>query len=71
MPKGQSPKLKGVLCNVPIDVADICNILPRPADSKWHCYNKTQEEVIIQGSCLFKISKTRHYFQIIAVLNNY
>ena len=33
MPKGQSPKLKGVLCNVPIDVADICNILPRPADS--------------------------------------
>ena len=33
MPKCQSPKLKGALCNVPLDVVDICNILPRPADS--------------------------------------
>ena len=33
MPKGQSPKLKGALCNVLIDVVDICNTLPRPADS--------------------------------------
>ena len=33
MPKGQSPKLKGAFHNVPIDVADICNTLPRPADS--------------------------------------
>ena len=32
MPKAQSPKLKGALCNVPIDVVDICNTLPRPAD---------------------------------------
>ena len=33
MPKCQSPKLKGASCNVPLDVVDICNILPRPADS--------------------------------------
>ena len=33
MPKGQSPKLKGALCNGPIDVVDICNIFPRPVDS--------------------------------------
>ena len=33
MSKGQSPKLKGVLFNTPIDVADVCNILQRPADS--------------------------------------
>ena len=32
MPKGQSPKLKGSLCNIPIDVVDVCNTLPRPAD---------------------------------------
>ena len=30
MPKGQSPKLKGALCNIPIDD---CNTLQRPADS--------------------------------------
>ena len=33
MPKGQSPKLKGALCNIPIDVVDVGNTLPRPADS--------------------------------------
>ena len=33
MSKGQSPKLKGVLCNIPIDVAHVCNTLQRPADS--------------------------------------
>ena len=33
MPKGQSPKLKGALCNVPVDIVDICNTLSRPADS--------------------------------------
>ena len=33
MSKGQSRKLKGVLFNIPIDVADVCNTLQRPADS--------------------------------------
>ena len=33
MPKGQSPKLKGALCNIPIVVVDICKTLPWPADS--------------------------------------
>ena len=33
MPKGQSPKLKGALCTVPIDIGDVCKTLPRPADS--------------------------------------
>ena len=31
--KGQSPKLKGALCNIPIDVVDVSNTLPHPADS--------------------------------------
>ena len=33
MPKVQSPKLKGGLCNTPIYVVDVCNTLPRLADS--------------------------------------
>ena len=32
MPKGQTPKLKGSICNVPIDTNDVTNILPRGAD---------------------------------------
>ena len=33
MPKGQTPKLKVSICNVPIDTNDVTNILPRGADS--------------------------------------
>ena len=33
MPNGQSPKWKAALCNIPIDVVDVSNTLPRPADS--------------------------------------
>ena len=33
MPKGKFPKLKGSICNVPIDPADIVNVFPRGADS--------------------------------------
>ena len=29
MPKGQTPKLKGSICNVPIDTNDVTNVLPR------------------------------------------
>ena len=33
MPKGQFPKLKGAICNIPIDRSDITNVLPRGTDS--------------------------------------
>ena len=33
MPKGRSPKLKGALCNIPIDVVDVCNTVSQTADS--------------------------------------
>ena len=33
MSKGNFPKLKGSICNVPIDTVDIPDVLPRRADS--------------------------------------
>lgn len=33
MPTDQSPKLKCVLCNLQLDVVDVYNSLPHPADS--------------------------------------
>ena len=30
MPEAQYPNLKGALCNIPIVVVDVCNILPHP-----------------------------------------
>ena len=31
--KREFAKIKGSICNIPIEAANICNILPRPADS--------------------------------------
>ena len=33
MPKGQSPKVKGAICNIPVETDDVVNTLPRGADS--------------------------------------
>lgn len=33
MPKGQFSKMKGAICNIPIDVNDTCNVFPRPASA--------------------------------------
>ena len=29
MPKGQFPKIKGIVCNIPIETVEVCNVLPR------------------------------------------
>ena len=33
MPKGQFSKIKGAVCNIPVKVGSMCNILPRGNDS--------------------------------------
>ena len=33
MPKGQQPKIWGAVCNIPIQVDVVSNVLSRPADS--------------------------------------
>ena len=65
MLKGQSPKLKGTLCNVPIDVLDICNTLPRPVDSNGVVMVKFKRKLQYRGHVYFE--SVRHHFQIIAV----
>ena len=54
MPKGQFPKIKGAICNIPVQTENVCNILPRGIDSsglvfvqlkrkmsyKWHVYSE-------------------------------
>ena len=53
MPKGQSPKLKGPLCNIPIDVVDVCNALPRPADSDGIIIVKLKRKLQYRGHVYF------------------
>ena len=54
MPKGQSPELKCALCNVPIDVVDVCNTLPRPADSNGIVIVKLKRKLQYRGHIYFE-----------------
>ena len=70
MPKCQSPKLKGALCNIPIDVVDICNALPRSADSNGIVIVKFERKLIYRGYVYFEsvrpeiISRLLQYFKL-------
>ena len=54
MPKGQSPKLKGALCNVPIDAVDVCKTLPRSADSNRIVIVKLKRKLQCRGHAYFE-----------------
>ena len=32
MPKGQQRKVKGAICNVPVECDETCKVLPRPPE---------------------------------------
>ena len=38
--KGQFPKLKGAICNIPTDISDVTNDLPHSADSNGQINKK-------------------------------
>ena len=54
MPKGQSPKFKGAICNVPIDVDFTCNTLPRSADSNGLVIVKLKRKLEYRGHGYFE-----------------
>ena len=72
MPKGQSPKLKGGLCNIPIDVVDICNILPRPADSNVIIIVKLKRKLQYRGHVYFESVRPNFILRFLqySTLNN-
>ena len=53
MPKGKFPKMKGSICNVPIDTAETVNVLPHGADSGKPYCGKTKTQIMLHRSCLF------------------
>ena len=54
MPKGQSPKLKGAICNVPIDVDNITTVLPRPVNNNGILVVKLKRKLEYKGYVLFE-----------------
>ena len=54
MPKGQSPKFKGALCNIPVDVIDVCDTLPCPADSNGIIIAEIERKLQYRGQVSFE-----------------
>lgn len=53
MPKGQAPKLKGVICNVKVDERDIFNTLPLLADNNGLVIVKLKKKLHYRGHVYF------------------
>ena len=54
IPKGQSPELKGELCNVQIDVVDVYKTLPHLVDSNGIVIVKLKRKLQYRGHVYFE-----------------
>ena len=52
--KRQISKIKGSICNIPIEAANTCNILPRPAISNGLIIVKLKRDLIYRGHVYFE-----------------
>ena len=68
MPKGQSPKLKGAICNVPIETDAVCNVLPRGADSNGIVMVKLKRKLAFRGHVNFEAVRPDVIFNVLEYL---
>ena len=68
MPKGQPPKFKGEICNVPIDVVFTCNTLFCPADSNGLVIVKLKRKLEYRGHNYFEPIHLRLIIRILQFL---
>ena len=54
MPKVQLPKLKGAICNVPLETESVCDTLPGVADSNGIVMVKLQQKRTYHGHVFFE-----------------
>lgn len=68
MPIDESPKLKGAICNVPIDVADVYNNLFRASDSNGLVIVNLKRKLQYRGYVYFKSVGTDCIFRLLQFL---
>lgn len=54
MPKGQQPKIKGAICNIPIEVNSVSNCLPRGSDNNDIILVKLKRKMEFRGHVYFE-----------------
>ena len=68
MSKVQSPKLKGTLCNIPIDVVDACKILPCLVDSNDIIIVKLKRKLQYRGHIYFESARPNFILRFLQYL---
>ena len=53
MPKGQQRKVKGAICNVPVDCDQTCNVLPRPSEMSGIIMLKLKRKLAFRSEVIF------------------
>ena len=54
MPKGQQRKIKGAICNIPVECDQTCNILPRPPERSGIILLKLKRKLEFRGHVYFQ-----------------
>ena len=54
MPKGQQRKIKGAICNVPVEYSQTCNVLPRPPDRSGIILLKLERKLQFRSHVYFQ-----------------
>ena len=66
MPKGQQRKIKGAICNIPVECSQTCNVLPRPPDRSGIILLKLKRKLEFRGHVYFQAVRPQF---VISALN--
>jgi hypothetical protein len=66
MPKGQQRKIKGAICNVPVECSQTCNVLHRPPDRSEIILLKLKRKLQFRGHVYFQAVRPQF---VISALN--
>ena len=70
MSKGQAPKMKGAICNVPIKADDICNVLPRGMDNNGVVRVALKKKMSFKSNVYFEPVRPQFIRDILIYLKN-
>ena len=71
MEKVEFSKIKGSICNVPIETANVCNILPRPAFTNGLILVKLKGDLQCRGNVYFEPVFPHIICQVLAYLKSH
>ena len=69
--KGEFAKIKGSICNIPFETSNMCNILPRPADSNGLIVVKLKRDLKYKGYVYFKPVRPNVIYQALNYLKTH